>query len=174
MSKLRQITESGIYSFDDYKIFDNQKKKKVLKKETNLNRNIVLDLYRGFDANLNDIKRKGDKLILSPDKSEQGLIWFTHILIGYYDPIDYARSHGEWLLTYPLKCLKHYDRVWYDDGSIEDSIPKIILDKTDPLNNCKFHMGIELPDGWVFSYKTEKFIGCTEELLVDENMITKS
>lgn len=82
-------------------------------------------------------------------------------------------GRGEFLLTYPLDCVKHIERRIYDDGSHYDGIPDEILDLTDPTTNSKFHMGIELPDGWVFSYKFEKFIGCSTELHVSKEMITK-
>jgi hypothetical protein len=146
---------------------------KLVKIEDPSSKRIDIDLYRGFDADLRKIKRHENKLILSPHKSEQGLLWFTHKLIRGYDPIEYAKSRGEWLLTYQLPCVRHYVRKWYDDGSHYDAIPEEILAKTIPQENCRYYMGIEVPEGWLFSYKNEKFIGCTLELLIDESMLSR-
>jgi len=131
-----------------------------------------LKLYRGFDANLDDIHRHKNHFILSPEKSEQGLLWFTHKLISNYDALEYAKNKGNYLLTYPLDCVRHTQRKIYDDGSYRDEIPQKIQDATDPTSNSQFHMGIELPSGWIFSYKTEKFIGCSKELLITSGMLT--
>jgi|19_taG_2_1085344.scaffolds.fasta_scaffold01192_5 hypothetical protein len=132
-----------------------------------------LDLYRGFDADMGEIDQRDGQYVLSPRKSEQGLIWFTHKLISGYDPIEYVTGRGAFLLTYPLECVRHIERKIYDDGSHHDFIPEAILDATDPTSNSQFYLGVELPDGWIFSYKMEKFIGCNTELLVTPDMITK-
>lgn len=133
-----------------------------------------LDLYRGFDASMDEIDRRDGKLVLSPHKSEQGLIWFTHKLINGYDAIEYVKGRGKYLLTYPLDCVRHIERKIYDDGSHHDATPQEIQDMTDPTSNSRFYMGVELPEGWVFSYKMEKFVGCSIELLVSPNMITSN
>ena len=158
--------------YDDFE--DRTGRRKIIRIEEATSRSMTLELYRGFDADLDDIARTEDgKFELSPARSEQGLLWFTHKMISGYDPIEYARSRGDWLLTYPLICTRHYQRYWYDDGDYYDQIPNDILTKTVPFENCRFHIGIELPDGWVFSYKTQKFIGCEKLLYVDHDMITK-
>lgn len=167
MVKLRDIYES------DYSIF-NQPRRKLVRVEQPSSRQVILELYRGFDADLEDIESTDDgKLILSPAKGEQGLLWFTHRLIGHHDPVEYAKAHGEWLLIYPLPCTRHFTRHWYDDGDYYDAIPEEIAAKTNALENCKYYMGIELPDGWVFSYKSQKFIGCGLDLMVGIDMISR-
>ena len=147
--------------------------RKVVEKQPPTTIPYELELYRGFEANIDDIHRQDDKLILSPAKSEQGLLWFTHKLISVYDPKDYVKGRGNYLLTSPLKCVKHIQRKIYADGSHYDTIPPEILDMTDPTSNSRFHMGVEVPEGWVFSYKTEKFIGCSIDLAVTTDMISK-
>lgn len=131
----------------------------------------VLELYRGFDVNVDELERRGEFYILSPKRSEQGLIWFTHNLIRGYNPIDYVRGRGSHILTYPLRCVKHAQTVHWSDGTTSNKIPQEILDMTEPTENCRFHMGIELPAGWVFSYKHEKFVGCSVELKILPNML---
>jgi len=131
----------------------------------------TLTLYRG---SRHELQQEGDRLILDPNKGEQGLIWFTHQFISYYNPIQYAATHGDYFITYPLKCKKHIQRTHYDDGTHYDNIPQEIIDKTNPYENCRFYAGLELPEGWVFAYKTEKFIGCSKKLLITRDMIQKS
>lgn len=170
MSRLRRISEDN----EEYSIFS-QARRKVVKKDHPRVINITLPLYRGFDADLNKIKRNDQGLLIfSPAKSEQGLLWFTHMLIGAHDPVEYAKAHGEWLLSYPLDCRRHIERIWYDDGDYYDDIPEEIRVKSIPTENCKYYMGIELPDGWIFSYKSQKFIGCSKQLLVNMEMISKA
>jgi hypothetical protein len=131
----------------------------------------VLTLYRGFDVSLERLERRGPYLVLSPKKSEQGLIWFTHNLIRGYDPIEYVKDRGSHILTYPLQCTRHFQNVLWSDGSTSTTIPEEILQLTTPTENCRYHMGIELPPGWVFSYKYEKFVGCSIELQITPDML---
>lgn len=134
----------------------------------------TLTLYRGFNVDLDALEREGEYLVLSPKRSEQGLIWFTHNFIRGYDPIEYVKGRGEYILTYPLKCKRHIQVIHYDDGSTVDMIPQETMDKTNPYENCPFHMGIELPKGWVFSYKMEKFVGCSNKLRITRDMLHKN
>ena len=128
----------------------------------------TLDLYHGSKADINSLEREGDNFTLNPDKSEQGLLWFTHIFIRGYDPEEYAKAHGDWVLAYPLKTVKHYDEIEYEDGSVESKAPEEMVAKVDPLKNsrlsCFGTYCIELPKGWYWTYKTEKFIGTTNEI----------
>ena len=175
--KLRKISESKLSrTHDDWDFFgsDNTPRKKVVERQLPTTIEYNLDLYRGFDMNIDEIERRGGRLVLSPAKSEQGLIWFTHQLINGYNALEYVSGRGEFLLTYPLKCVRHIQRKIYDDGSHYDETPKKILDATDPTSNSQLYMGIELPKGWVFSYKMEKFIGCEIELLVSPEMISNN
>ena len=136
------------------------------------------ELYRGFDANLDDLEKVGENFILSPKKSEQGMIWFTHQFIGGYNAQDYVSGRGEWLLTYPLQSVKHYDNVAYEDGSVESRAPDEVVDKVQSTENsrwsCFGSYCLELPEGWYWTYKTEKFIGTTNKITVQPNMIRKN
>ena len=132
----------------------------------------TLELYRGFDVNLDQLKRQGSHYILSPERSEQGLIWFTHNLIRGYDPKEYVQGRGSHILTYPLQCVRHLQEVQWNDGTTSTKIPQEILDLTEPSQNCQYHMGIELSRGWVFSYKHEKFVGCSIEIQITPDMLT--
>jgi len=134
---------------------------------------VELTLWNGFYGPLSRFDRKGDTLVISPEKNEQGAIWFTHKLITGYDPIDYATSHGDYLLTYSLQCKKHIQIVHFDDGSTSERIPEHINGLTNVFENNKYYMGFELPEGWFFSYKNEKFIICTIPLTVTTQMIKK-
>lgn len=127
---------------------------------------ITLTLYRGFDASLNELERSGDGFILSPHKSEQGVIWFSR-------NIEDANWRGQWLLTYPLQVIKHTERVYYDDGSHSDDIPDSVHAQCSPSENCRFYGGIELPEGWFFSYKVEKHIVCSIPIRVTEDMLQR-
>jgi len=137
-----------------------------------------IELYRGFDANLEDLETINGKWVLSPKRSEQGMLWFTHIFIGGHDPIEYAKSHGDWLLTYPLIAKKHYELVVYENGEEMEQNPKDILDELNPLENSRYmcvgNGCLELPSGWFFTYKSQKFIGTTNKILVSKEMITSS
>lgn len=137
---------------------------------------LTIICYRGFDADLESIKTIGDKLVLSPKKSEQGMLWFTHKFINHYNPMEYIKGRGEWLLTYPLKAKKIYDLVTYEDGSTDQKKPQNIDSNTTENNRhlCFWDMCIELPENWFFSYKTEKFIVTNNQIYVDKNMITKN
>lgn len=150
----------------------------------------TFDLYHGSKADLNSLEKEGNNFTLSPEKSEQGLLWFTHIFWGIKtNPMDdehpkptrpatwlYAKAHGDWVLTYPLKSTKHYDEVEYEDGSTELKAPEEIIEKADPLKNNKFSCFgtycIELPEGWYWTYKTEKFIGTTNAVSFSPDMIS--
>jgi len=130
-----------------------------------------IELYHGTDK----LYKKGDDYVLDPKYSEQGLLWFTHIYINNYDPIQYAKDHGKYMVTYPLKCIKHYDEVTYEDGSKGMKAPKDI--KPDSFKNDKFRCFyfehcLELPEGWFWTYKHEKFIGTNKSLTIKKNMIS--
>lgn len=152
---------------DDFAKWFNQKIPEIKRVNPPIVTDYVLTLYRGFNHLPED-------MILRPELSEQGLIWFTHQFIVGYDAIQYAADHGQHLLTYKLPCKRHIQTTEYEDGSHYDGVPKDIAAKTTPVENCQFFMGIELPAGWVFSYKTEKFVGCSKPLRISADMITDS
>lgn len=148
---------------------------KIIKKERVIEP-YELILYRGFNANLDSLKTSGNNYIISPKKSQQGMLWFTHKFITNYDPIEYAKSHGSLLLTYPLKIKKHYDLITYENGDTIKEAPKEIRDSIDQTENqpfmcLYFEYCLELPDGWFFTYKNEKFIGTTNTLLIEPGLI---
>ena len=129
--------------------------------------NKTLRLYRGFF--INDIEKYNNYAIMKP--GEQDLIWFTHKLISHYNPIEYAKNRGDHLLIYDLECYKHEQEVKWDDGSTSTKVPREILDMSEPTQNSKYYMGYELPDGWFFTYKTEKFIGCDHPIKIKYDQI---
>ena len=143
------------------------KHRKIIKKDEPYHDTITLTLYRGFDADLNSLKQINGQYVLSPAKSEQGVIWFSQ-------NINNAAGRGKYILEYPLSGVKRYkQKIYYDDGTTAETMPIEILDQSCPTENCKFWGEFELPDGWLFSYKTEKHIICTKELLVTPDMIRK-
>ena len=146
--------------------------RKIAKTDPPRTESYTLTLYRGFDADLEGLEKSNDGYVLSPHKSEQGVMWFTHDLIRGYDAKEYVSGRGKYLLTYPLDCLRHLQTIHYEDGSSYDTTPQEILDKSEPTENCRFHAGFELPEGWFFSYKTEKFIVCTIPISVSPGMIS--
>jgi len=143
---------------------ERMKKIHVVSKDEPSVESTILKLYRGFDADLHKLQKSNDNYILSPEKSEQGMIWFSQ-------NINVAQGRGKYLLIYPLRCKKHIQQIHYSDGRIYRAIPEEIQEKTMPTENCKFFGGIELPDGWFFSYKTEKHIVCSIPVLIKPEMI---
>jgi len=143
------------------------KRRKIIKKDEPYYDTITLTLYRGFDADLNNLKQINGQYVLSPKKSEQGVLWFSQSR-------NVASGRGKYILEYPLEGVKKYkQKIYYDDGSTYEIIPQGILEGCRPTENCKFWAEYELPDGWLFSYKTEKHIICTKDILVSSSMIRK-
>lgn len=138
----------------------------------------TLMLYRGFDFDPAKMVVRDGKYVLSPRKSEQGLIWFSHDMQRIWNmrAVDYAKTHGSYLLSYPLTINKMYDLVTYEDGTTSTRPPSD-MEIPDSTENqrvmCSMNACYELPEGFVFTYKTEKFIGCSMDLLVDPSMISK-
>jgi len=146
--------------------WESTKIRKVVKTDPPKTKEIILDLYRGFDADIDKLKKSGSKNILSPDKSEQQAIWFSQWLRD-------AKGRGQWILKYPLKAKKHYIRTHYDDGSYIDRTPEEIEKQENPLENSSIHGGVELPNGWLWSYKNEKYIISVKPILVSNDMIKR-
>lgn len=155
------------YIESDWGDFFNNKST-IVKREPPQVKPVTLELYRGCHP---DSVKNG---IISPERSEQGMLWFTHKLITGYNPIQYAATHGDLLLTYPLTCKKHFELIHWSDGFVAEDVPVAIRDKSESTENCRFYAGYELPEGWVFTYKHEKFIGCTHKLRITPDMIRKS
>lgn len=124
-------------------------------------------LYRGMDIRLEDFE--SNQITLSPNKSEQQVIWFSR-------DIGYATIRGrEYLLTYPLEVVQHYRVVHYKDGYTLEQTPKEIVDKAQYWKDCKYNLnGIELPDGWLWSYKSDKHIVCKKQITVTKDMFSKN
>jgi len=171
--KIYKITNSLVDVFgDDYSPEAMRERAKHRKTSESKQKPITLTLYRGF--NYLPKPNQNGTYTLSPENSEQESLWFTHDYIHRsIDPLEYAQSHGKYLLTYPLKAIKHYQTISYDDNNeTYDIIPEEINKKTNGLENCKYYSGIELPDGWFFSYKTEKFIISTIPIIITKGMIS--
>ena len=160
--------------FDD--MFADTKKRGNPVKKQRKSEPYTFDLYRGFDADLDSLEKQGDKFVLSPEKSEQGMMWFTHMFINGYNPREYVAGRGQWLLTYPLQAKKHYDEVTYEDGSVRTESPDEIMSKAIPTENSRFgcfgKFCLELPQGWYFTYKMEKFIATKNKITVSPSMIS--
>jgi len=118
----------------------------------------TLTLYRGFDADIGNLENINGNYVLRPEKCEQGALWFTHDLMSGYDPKEYVQGRGKYVLTYPLTVKRHYQEIVWSDGTTSNRTPDEITNLSEPTENSKYWMGIELPDGFLFSYKTEKFI----------------
>jgi len=131
----------------------------------------TLMLYRSLvSEDLSRLEKSGGQYILNPSTSEQGLLWFSHDL-SRHGGVQYVAGRGKYILTYPLECVRHVETIHYDDGSSYNRVPKEIEEKSDPTSNSPVYMGYELPGGWFFSYKMEKFIVCDHPLAVDPSMI---
>jgi len=132
-----------------------------------------LFLYHGFNKDPRSFNYEFD-----PSKSEQGLLWFTHNMISMYNPYEYAASRGKYVLTYKLPIQKASDIVTYENGSNERKAPQDLVNQYDGTSNSNMRPWhdsvIVLPKNWFFTYKTEKFIGTTEKLKVNPNMISLS
>jgi len=150
--------ESGTDSFQD---MFNAPSRQEVRRDPPQQESVTLTLYHGSKW-----KELGNDLVLDPNKSEQGALWFSL-------QTDDAKWRGPWLVTYPLKVIKHIERVYYDDGSTYDDIPKQIKNVCEPIENCRFYSGIELPEGWFFSYKVEKHIICTIPLKINRDMLQR-
>ena len=155
--------------------WERQKRRKQIK-EQKVSEPYKLSLYSGIKSL--DPNNLPETFVLDPNKSEQKLLWFTHMFIRGYNPVEYAKGHGDVLLTYQLDCKRHYKIVEYDDGTKEERQDEEIASKAEPAENSKFMTlipyTIELPDGWWFTYKDEKFIGCSIPLTITKDMLSPS
>jgi len=139
----------------------NTPSRQVVRKDPPQQEPVTLTLYHGSKW-----EELSDGLVLDPNKSEQGALWFSR------RPDD-AKWRGPWLVTYPLQATKHVERIHYDDGSTYDDVPEQIHAACEPTENCRFYGGIELPEGWFFSYKVEKHIICTVPLKISPDMLQR-
>ena len=165
MKSFKEYTKENTFT-DMFGDWENRKPSKTIRVDPPQTTEVVLDLYRGFDADINSLEKQGDGYILSPHKSEQESIWFSQYLRD-------AQGRGEWLLKYQLKAIRHYQRKHKDDGSYYDDVPEEIAAKETPIENSSIYGGIELPDGWLWSYKTQKYIVSTKPIYITRDMIKK-
>jgi hypothetical protein len=129
---------------------------------------ITLTLYRGFDKDAKRIKREGKNYILSPQGGDQNLLWFACPFFQH-NALQTA-TRGRYLLTYPLQAKKYTETIYYADGSSNDHVPDEYTGNR--LDNNRIYMGYELPEGWYFSYKVEKYIVCEKDLAITPDMIS--
>lgn len=131
---------------------------------------VTITLYRNFDANMSEmIKDDNGNLILSPKKCEQGVLWFAHSLQS--NPQQYYDRGGKYLLTYPLQATYRYLEKVYDDGSTSQ---EPITEGDIGTDDSSTWAGYKLPDGFEFSYKTQKHIICRKDLFIPQNYITEA
>lgn len=168
--KRSQTTQKEMWG-DLWNAFDDIQPRQVIQTDPPASKPVTLTLYRGFNANLESLQQSGGSYVLSPSRSEQGVLWFTHNLINGYNPVEYVKGRGNYLLTYPLRCKYHYQTYHYKDGSTGEQTPEEITKQTETASNCRFYRGYELPQGWFFSYKVEKFIICDHDLIVSSHML---
>lgn len=141
--------------------------RKTLVNEVEKTKGVTITLFRNFDANMNEIEKDASgNLILSPRKSEQGVIWFAHSL--QRQPEQYYDRGKKYLLTYPLQASYRYIETTYNDGSTSQE-PMTEGDVS--TENSFTWIGYQLPEGFKFSYKTQKHIICEKDLMIPPNYI---
>jgi hypothetical protein len=164
---------------DAVRLFDKAKSRKVVSERV-VKEPYEITCWRGFDERsfLRDARREGGRLLLGGDRAMEGMLWFTHSLQPrwMFDPMEYAMSRageGGYLLTYPLKCSRSFRRTVYDDGSDYQESPESVnateLNRRAVLGGSLY----ELPEGWYFTWQTEKHIGFKGELEIDESMLRR-
>jgi len=131
-----------------------------------------LRLYHGFNRDPQTFNYEFD-----PSKSEQGMLWFTHNMIRGYDPYEYASSKGRFVLTYILDIEKRSEKVTYQNGKSEYIVPEDMRELAIPTSNSRYMVSFDhlivLPEGWFFTYKTEKFIGTTQIIHASPSMVSE-
>lgn len=146
-------------------------RKKFIRKETKV-MPIIVDLWRGFNGNLKDFEYDEKNYLFSPEYGEQGMLWFTSLYCSCSsDPIEYAKGNREWLTTHKINCKRHIQTNYFDDNSKNEGLPDYWDTLADPSTNCRYYLGIELPEGWVFTSKVQKFIGCKHNLLIPKTSV---
>jgi len=174
MSFKHYLKENDLFNsmFDDVR--DRIKKRGKSVSSKHKTENDTMTLYHGSKANLDSLK-DGNKFTLDPQKSQQGLLWFTHSFIRGYAALEYAKDHGKFVIKYPLQIKKHFIETQYEDGSIKTIAPPEMVEKIDHTENSNFlsvsNYCIELPSGWYFTYKNEKFIGTNNKISFSKEML---
>ena len=173
---IKKLLREGLMDFD----FDVEDHGKIIDKKYKTE-DIKLVLYRGL-RNLFDNKEHnpelvthGDDYMLMVDKYPDKLIWFT-------DNPDFASKYNGWgLIEYVLPVKKHTKIITYEDGhksneniyggeQVESAYGRGLIE-VDPYSNSHLYRGIELPDHWYWSYKTQKHIVCDTDLIIPKEDI---
>jgi hypothetical protein len=149
--------------FEENGLIDRNKSYKIDYVESPSFRQEEMILYRGMDINLD---KYSENITLLPSKSEQQSIWFSR---NKQDAI----GRGDYILTYPLSIKRHFEIVHYDDGRTVERVPEHIEELTNPIEDCQYFAGMELPEGWYWSYKVQKYIVCKIPLSVNKSMFEK-
>ncbi|MFA5759954.1 MAG: hypothetical protein WC942_11440 [Clostridia bacterium] len=140
--------------------------RKIISKEK-VSEPITINLYRNFDADMNKLEKINGNYVLSPEKSEQGVIWFAHDLQS--NPQQYYDRGGKYLLIYPLQIQKEYYLITYENGETEK---QDIYDGDYGIENSSKWGRYILPEGFMFSYKVQKHIICNKKLIVSPEQIS--
>jgi len=167
LDRQEEINNNLGFPFDREEARRLQTRKEIKKSEKEEKRDI--SLFRNFDADMDQVEQdERDNLIFSPQKCEQGVLWFAHSLQS--NPEQYYNRGGEYLLSFPLTVLYRYTETVYDDGSIRK---EPVYNRDEGFENSPRWAGYELPEGFKFSYKTQKHIICEKVLTVPRKYITK-
>jgi hypothetical protein len=138
----------------------------------------VITCWRGFDKRSlerDTVEQGNGYRVLHGKSAMESILWFTHSLQGSIEPEQYARSHAEdYLITYPLQAVKHYDLVTYDNGKTEMKVPAE-MQGMDGSQKSRFMPTIdkvyEVPEGWFFTWQVQKHLGCSVPLKIMDSMI---
>ena len=101
---------------------------------------------------------------MSPEKSEQGVVWFSHDLNP--ETLPYA-ERGAYKLTIPLSVETYKDVITYEDGSTEE-VPSNLGEDTENSRGWGKYL---LPEGFLFSYKSQKFIISENDITFSNNQV---
>lgn len=138
----------------------------------------VITCWRGFDQRSydRDVIKNDGRILMDSSRAMEGIFWFTHSLQSPSDfsgeggpkehAILYANKNGKgYLLTYPLRCVRYYKLISYDDGSSEEKFPE------DSEKNNIHGKAYDLPEGWFITWQVQKFMGFKGVLSIDKSMI---
>jgi hypothetical protein len=142
---------------------ERERRGSAVKEEVVLVNTVPLTLYSGF-YDLESMANDDGTYTMEPEGREQGLIWFAHSLFGRRF-MHYA-DRGDYLLKYPIEVEVYKNRTWYEDGSFEDKHVE-----SEGTENSQMYGGYKLPEGFIFSYKMQKFIGSTKPLTFTKDMV---
>ena len=172
---IKKLLREGL-DFD----FDDENHGKIINTKFS-NKNINLTLFRGL-RNLFDNTQDNPELVVHGDEYKLDVDMYPDKLIWFTDDETFATKYNGWgIITYQLPAIKHIKTITYEDGytintiidlndEIESGYNRGLI-KADPYKLNHFYRGIELPDHWFWSYKTEKHIVCDTDLIITQNNI---